>query len=498
MFCIFSEFWMGEFRTLDKTVEAVSTKLHFLYPEKNFGWFCLPKNLFFRIQSVYERKKKFVLRGKKFSSLLKSALCVFWSLFSNFHPVFCGLWIYQNLSEVFLVWLAIASFYRSTFLLEDKSFFWKSNFLCLFCALREKHFHTRNLDVSPVSSNLHFTCPEERSGRKLSGKKTSQIFVLTLSRMLPDFKHFLFDMHFTKFTFYCRPYVGVKNSMKKTNLTFFSKLWAEDFLTSEKLLRQSSQNCILRTQSKSLEEFFFKKNLNSYFYSAFERKQFVLWVNTFTSLLKIASYVNRKLLRVLYWFLLGFWKYQTLSETFLVFLAKAPFCQSGFLLDGKTFPRKKFFCRCLVHFRQKIFTHRTENFRQSSGIWVVRVQKKIFEEKIPGKILLSTLILSISGKFSDFQQIFFRHALHKLPLSFSKQYVGGKKCLRIKSVLYFFRILNGRISHFGQNSWGSINKTAFFVPREKLWMILFAKKSIFSNSICLWAEEEVRTSREKI
>ena len=91
---------------------------------------------------------------------------------------------------------------------------------------------------------------------------------------------------------------------------------------------------------------------------------------------------------------------------------------------------------------------------------------------------------------------FFRHALHKLHLSFSEQYVGGKKCLRRKRGLYFFRILSGRISQFGQNSWGSIDKTAFFVPREKLRMILFVKKSNFSNSFCLWAEE-FRTSREK-
>ena len=91
---------------------------------------------------------------------------------------------------------------------------------------------------------------------------------------------------------------------------------------------------------------------------------------------------------------------------------------------------------------------------------------------------------------------FFRHALHKHHLSFSEQFVGGKKCLRRKRVLYFFRILSGRISHFGQNSWGSIDKTAFFVPRENLRMILFVKKSNFSNSFCLWAEE-FRTSREK-
>ena len=59
---------------------------------------------------------------------------------------------------------------------RTKVFFWKSSFLCLFCSLREKRLHTTHLDVSAVSLNLHFTCPEERFGRKISVKKTSLNF----------------------------------------------------------------------------------------------------------------------------------------------------------------------------------------------------------------------------------------------------------------------------------------------------------------------------------
>ena len=114
-----------------KTFEAIPLKLHSRYPQKTFGWFVLSKNLTFRIHSVYEWKN-FVLREKKLGSFLKTALCVYWSLFSNFHPVFCGFWRYQKLSERFLIWLAKASFYRSRFLLEDECFFLEKLFFCVF------------------------------------------------------------------------------------------------------------------------------------------------------------------------------------------------------------------------------------------------------------------------------------------------------------------------------------------------------------------------------
>ena len=172
VFCIF-------FPNFERNSFALWTKLLRQFPQncilcmqRNIWMILFVKNPTFRIHSVYERKKT-VLRGKKISSLLKIALCVYWSLFSNFHPVFCGFWRYQKLSERFLVWLAKASFYRSRFLLDDERFFFgKAIFLCLFCALRETDFYTTNLNVSAVSSNLHLTCPEERLGRKLSVKKT--------------------------------------------------------------------------------------------------------------------------------------------------------------------------------------------------------------------------------------------------------------------------------------------------------------------------------------
>ena len=195
-------------------------------------------------------------------------------------------------------------------------------------------------------------------------------------------------------------------------------------------------------------------------------------------------------------FYCGFWRYQTLSETFLVYLAKAPFCQSGKLLEGKTFPRKIFFCLFLVHFRPKIFTHRTKTFRQSSGIWVLRVQKKVFEEKIPGKNCFQhrseyqRKVLRLSAFFFD---MLFTNFIYHFQSSMSV----AKNVWEEKEFCIFFTISSGIISPFGQNSWGSIDKTAFFVPREKLRMILFVKKSNFSNSFCLWAEE-FRTSREKI
>ena len=138
-FCIF-------FPNFERNSFALWTKLLRQFPQncilcmqRNIWMILFVKNPTFRIHSVYERKN-FVLREKKLGSLLKTALCVYWSLFSNFHPVFCGFWRYQKLSERFLVWLAKASFYRSRFLLEDECFFLEKLFFVSFSCTSGKRF----------------------------------------------------------------------------------------------------------------------------------------------------------------------------------------------------------------------------------------------------------------------------------------------------------------------------------------------------------------------
>ena len=54
----------------------------------------------------------------------------------------------------------------------------------------------------------------------------------------------------------------------------------------------------------------------------------------------------------------------------------------------------------------------------------------------------------------------------------------AKKIWRIR-VLLFFRSLSKTPWHFPRNCWGSTHRTAFYVPRRKLWMILFVGKNFF-------------------
>ena len=139
-------------------------------------------------------------------------------------------------------------------------FFGKAIFLCLFCALRKKVFYTTNLDVSAISSNLHLTCPEERLGRKLSVKKTSLKLCSDFQQNVPDFKQFFSTCTSQSSLLILDQLLQSKIVWKKKNLIIFSKFWAEEFRISVNLLRQCSQNCILRTQRKILEEFLFNKS----------------------------------------------------------------------------------------------------------------------------------------------------------------------------------------------------------------------------------------------
>ena len=313
-----------------------------------------------------------------------------------------GFWKYQTLSETFLVFWAKALFCQSGNLLEGKTFPRKI-FLCLFLVqFRQKIFTHRTKTFRQSSGIWVLRVQKKVFEEKIPGKKFLSTLVLSISGKFSDFQHFFFDMLFTNFIYHFQSSMSVAKNVweEKEFCIFFLNFERNSFALWTKLLRQFPQNCILCMQ-RSLWMILFVKNLTFRIHSVYERKKTVLRGKKFSSLLKIALCVYWSLFSNFHPVFCGFWKYQKLSEIFLVFLAKAPFCQSGKLLEGKTFPRKIFFCLFLVHFRQKIFTHRTKTFRQSPGIWVLRVQKKVFEEKNPGKKLISALILSISGKFSN-------------------------------------------------------------------------------------------------
>ena len=225
------------------------------------------------------------------------------------------------------------------------------------------------------------------------------------------------------------------------------------------MLRQYPQNCILGTQRKTLNDFVCRKIS---FLFGFEVKTFVLWVKTFSSLLKTESYVYRSLLMVFTWFLLWFWTYQTLSEILPVWLAKASLAVQK-VLEKKRF--HKFFI--FGAFWSKVFHTSDKNFRQSTGFGVVRSLNKIIEEKFPGKKIAFIIYYELQRKVLRLSLIFFWHALHNFIFHLQSSMLLAKKVWEWKEFNKFFRSFSRWTPHSRRNCSDSMPETAFYVPREK-------------------------------
>ena len=129
-----------------------------------------------------------------------------------------------------------------------------------------------------------------------------------------------------------------------------------------------------------------------------------------------------------------------------------------------------------------------KTFRQSSQISIVRVQDKSLDEKFIWKKCFSTFPLTLSGKLTDFELNFPKHDLNEGHFTCPKNWKESNKNEKNYGFLLSLGFLSGKFMHFAQNRWGSVFKTAFYVPRKKLWRKLFSKKSISILLIGLWAE----------
>ena len=103
--------------------------------------------------------------------------------------------------------------------------------------------------------------------------------------------------------------------------------------------------------------------------------------------------------------------------------------------------------------------------------------EELSRRNFPRKIFPSTFILTIAECSQTFS-IFFRLAFHKIQFSFLEQNVGIKNCLKKGEFNIFFRILIGRISHFGRNCWGSFLKTALTYQEENFGGNCFQKNLV--------------------
>ena len=88
-----------------------------------------------------------------------------------------------------------------------------------------------------------------------------------------------------------------------TFLYFFRGLWGENFCPSDKIVDAVFSKLRFTYPEKSFRGNCDRYYLVAYFYSVFERKHFVIWVKTFSSLLKTASYIYRRQLVFFFVFL---------------------------------------------------------------------------------------------------------------------------------------------------------------------------------------------------
>ena len=222
--------------------------------------------------------------------------------------------------------------------------------------------------------------------------------------------------------------------------------------------------------------FFFQKNSNSYFYSAFEGEQFVLWVKTFSSLLKIASDVSRRLLRVLYWFLPWILKISDFERNIFGIFGQISILPVRKFVGGQNVSEKNILLSLLSAHQAKDFHTSEQNL--PAVLW--NSSCTCPEEDFRRKSSWKKIAFNID---SQYQRKFLRLSANFCSTCSSQAsfFIWRAVCWRQKmsekkeSLIIFFRILSGRISHFGKNCWDSLLKTPFYVPRVKLWRNFFQK-----------------------
>ena len=141
-----------------------------------------------------------------------------------------------------------------------------------------------------------------------------------------------------------------------------------------------------------------------------------------------------------------------------------------------------------MHFGQKILTIGQKFFRQCSRFFIVRVQDKISDGNFFWKFFFPLFLWLWVTKSKTLSYIFLSRLLMKVILRFQKTRKKATKWGKLRFYTFFLEFLSGKFMHFAQNRWGSVFKTAFYVPRKKLWRKLFSKKSNSMLLLGLWAE----------
>ena len=243
-----------------------------------------------------------------------------------------------------------------------------------------------------------------------SGKISFSTFSLTLSGQLTDFELKFFRHALSESQCTCpKKHNEGKQNEKNYGLYYFWCFWAEDFCASDKIVEAVFPELHLTYPGKNFGGTYFQKNLVSYLCLVFERKHSVFSVETFSILLKTASYVYRRLL-VVFWFILWFMKTLDFEPYIFGMTDKSLFLPLQKVV-GETFFEKTTVLSILVHFGQKIFTHRTKNFGSALEFALCVSRITVLKESLSGKNFVSNFPLTLSCTLSDFELIFFKHAL---------------------------------------------------------------------------------------
>ena len=172
------------------------------------------------------------------------------------------------------------------------------------------------------------------------------------------------------------------------------------------------------------------------------------------------------------------------------------FCLFGrnFVLPVQNFVGRNFFwknfylCNFFVHFGQKSFTHRTKNVLavfsnkhctcpgQKFG-WNSYLEKLFF-------YFFSDFERQIDRFWTKFSKAWYYWRSFYVPRKLERSNKNEKNY----GFLLSLGFLSGKFRHFAQNRWGSVFKTALYVPRDKLRRKLFSKKSTCMLLLGPWAE----------
>ena len=185
---------------------------------------------------------------------------------------------------------------------------------CLFLRTLVKRFSHIGQKCSAVLSNLRCTCPED-FGRKNPRKKSPSNFFWLWAESFQTFTEY-FSTCFSQSSFFIsRALLESKNvSGKKEFITFFFEFWAEGFRIWGKIVEAVISKLPPRYPVRNFGGFCLSKILIFYFYSVFERKHFVLWVNFFSNILETTCHFRGRIFVDFFGTYCDLWGCQNLSN----------------------------------------------------------------------------------------------------------------------------------------------------------------------------------------